>query len=250
VSAPRVALVTGASGGIGFAVVERLVKAGRRVVASGRDTARLAELAASNPGQIEILAADLSGAGAAEALFARALQASARIDELVCSAGVVRYAPVGQVSEEDLRAQLELNFVSVFLLTQQASMHMKAHGRGSVVLLASTLGERPAPATSAYAATKAAVIQLSRAFALELAPSVRVNVVSPGIVDTPMVRVSRDGSQLDGAQLEQHMKKLAALHPLGRTGTPEEVAEAVQFVLEAEWMTGSVLTLDGGVSLA
>ena len=90
---------------------------------------------------------------------------------------------------------------------------------------------------------------MARAFALELAPNVRVNAVSPGIVDTAMVRAPRDGKPLDQAGIEAHMKKLAALHPLGRTGTTAEIAQAVHFVLEASWMTGSVLTLDGGVSL-
>ncbi len=248
-SAPRVVLVTGASGGIGRAVVERLAQAGRTVLASGRDGTRLGELAEGHPGKVQVLAAELSGEGAADALFERAWKAHGQIDELVCAAGIVRYAPVGQVSEADLRAQLELNFVSVYLLAQRVGMHMKARGGGCVVLVASTLGERPAPATSAYAASKAALIQMGRAFALELAPSVRVNVVSPGIVDTAMVRVSREGTSFDDAQLAHHMKKLATLHPLGRMGTPAEVAQAVQFALDAEWMTGSVLTIDGGVSL-
>lgn len=249
-SESKVALVTGASGGIGEAVVERLVVEGRTVLAHGRDRTVLDSLVARHGGKVRALWADLAAAGAAEALFDEAVRASGQLDELVCAAGIVRYAPVGKVSEADLRAQLEVNFVSAFLLAQRAGLHMKERGTGAIVLVASTLGERPAPSTSAYGASKAALIAMARTFALELAPSVRVNVVSPGIVDTPMVRASRDGRELDQAGVEAQLKKLAALHPLGRTGTPAEVAQAVSFALEASWMTGSVLTLDGGVSLA
>jgi len=249
VSACKVALVTGASSGIGRAVVERLVEAGRTVIASGRNGEALDALASRYPGRVSSLPCDLAQAGQAEALCARAVRAAGALHEVVYAAGIVHYAPVGQVSEAQLRAQLEVNFVSAFMLGQRAGVQLAQQGGGSMVFVASTLGERPAKLTSAYAASKAALIGMARAFALELAPRVRVNVVSPGIVDTPMVRVSRDGAPLDAAGMDAHLSRLSQLHPMGRLGTPEEVAASVLFALEAPWMTGSVLTIDGGVSL-
>ncbi|MFT3921364.1 MAG: SDR family oxidoreductase [Myxococcales bacterium] len=249
-SVGRVSLVTGASGGIGRAVVERLVETGRTVIATGRKGDALGELEARFPGRVIPLVADLAVAGEADALYERALGVKGQLSELVCAAGIVHYAPVGQVSERDLRAQLELNFVAAFLLGQRVGKHLEERGAGSMVFVASTLGARPAKLTSAYGASKAALISMAQAFALELAPRVRVNVVAPGIVDTPMVRVARDGSQLDAAGVQAQLERLAAIHPLERLGTPDEVAQAVLFALDASWMTGSVITVDGGVSLA
>jgi NAD(P)-dependent dehydrogenase (short-subunit alcohol dehydrogenase family) len=245
----RVALVTGATGGIGRAVVERLLLAGRTVLANGRDERALAELSAGRAERVVVLPMDLAEPGAAERLFVRAHSLAPRIHEFVASAGIVRYAPVGQVSEADLRAQFEVNVLGPFLLAQHLGVQMREAGGGAMVLVASTLGERAAPLTSAYAASKAALIQTARAFALELAPSVRVSVVSPGVVDTEMIRVSRTGQTLEAEALSAQLATLSSLHPLRRLGSSEEVADAVLFALEAQWMTGSVLTLDGGISL-
>jgi NAD(P)-dependent dehydrogenase (short-subunit alcohol dehydrogenase family) len=247
----RLALVTGATRGIGRAVCEALVAAGRRVIATGRDEARLSELSDAHGPRVLTVACDLSERGA----WASLLQHVATVgplDELVSSAGVVHYAPVGKVGEEELRAQLELDFVVPYLIAQEVGSAMKRRGHGAIVNIASSLGERPAPDTSAYAASKAALISATRAFALELAPAVRVNAVSPGIVDTEMVSVLRsppDPSSGREAALVKQRAALAALHPLARLGTPEEVASAVLFLLDAPWVTGSVLAVDGGVTL-
>ncbi|HEX6243093.1 MAG TPA: SDR family oxidoreductase, partial [Polyangiales bacterium] len=169
------------------------------------------------------------------------------------SAGVVRYAPVGQVDEAELRAQLELDFVVPYLVSQRVGSAMRARGRGAIVHIASTLGLRPAPDTSAYGASKAALIAATQAFALELAPNVRVNAIAPGIVDTGMVRVLRrevgEGDAPRATALAEQMAGFARLHPLGRMGKAEEIARAVLYLLDAEWVTGTVMTVDGGVSL-
>jgi len=141
------------------------------------------------------------------------------------------------------------------LMSQQVGSAMRARGGGAIVQLASTLGLRPAPDTSAYAASKAALIAATRAFALELAPEVRVNAVAPGVVDTEMVRRLRREPDLGAGRgreaeaVAQQLEGLARLHPLGRLGTPEEVAKAVLFLLDASWVTGTVLTVDGGLTL-
>lgn len=245
----RIALVTGATRGIGRALVDALVRGGRRVVATGRDPAQLAELERTYGEGVLTIACDLGQPGAWAELLDQVKTRVGALDELVSNAGIVRYAAVGEVDEEALRAQLELNFVVPYLLSQRVGSEMKQRGRGAIVHVASTLGERPALHASAYAASKAALINATRSFALELAPAVRVNAVAPGIVDTEMVRVLRETSEDREAALAKQQAALAALHPLGRLGTPEEIAAAVLYLLDAPWVTGSVLTVDGGVSL-
>ena len=250
-SAEVLALVTGATRGIGWAVCEALLAAGRKVIATGRDGQRLDELRARHGERVVALQLDLSLPGAWSELIARAERVGP-VRELISNAGVVRYAGVGQVSEGELRDQLELNFVVPYLLSQQLGSAMRARGGGSIVHVVSTLGLRPAPETSAYAASKAALIAATRAFALELAPEVRVNAVAPGIVDTEMVRVLRrapEDAESQAEAMERQLEGLSRLHPLRRMGTPAEIAQAVLYLLDASWVTGTVLTVDGGVSL-
>jgi len=249
----RIALVTGATRGIGRAIVEQLLARGRKVVACARDARALAELAKPHHGRVIGLAIDLTQPSAAAWAVDEAERSVGPLSELVCAAGLVDYAPVGEISEHKLRMQLELNFVAPFAMMQRAGTLMRARDNGSMVALASTLALRAAPETAAYAASKAALISAVHSFALELAPSVRVNAVAPGVVDTDMVRVPRrplladeTREQVVDAQLEQ----LRKLHPLGRLGSSSEVADAALFLLEASWITGSVLTIDGGLTLA
>ncbi len=250
----KVALVTGATRGIGRASVAALIARGRRVIASGRDNNALDLLARAYPGRVQCLVADFAQPGSAERLAEQVLRLHPEVNELVYSAGIVHYASVGQVSEADLRAQLEVNFVAPFLLSQRLGVHMRSHEGGAIVHVASTLGLRPAPETAAYAASKAALIQATRSLALELAPSVRVNAVAPGVVDTDMIRAPRTppsaGSDLSIHDLDAQLQKLRALHPLGRLGSPEDVAEAILFLLDASWITGTTLRIDGGLLVA
>lgn len=251
----RCALVTGASRGIGRAVVDLLVKSGREVIACGRGRAGLVELERAYPGKVRVLAGDLAEPGVALQLADEAWKRAGRIDELVLSAGIVRYAAVGKVSEADLRAQLEVNFIAPFLMTQRLGVEMRRSGGGAIVHVASTLGLRSAPATAAYAASKAALLSAMHSCAVELAPLVRVNAVAPGVVDTDMVRVPREEDahehpEAREARIAEGLSRLSALHPLGRLGTPQDVAAAVLYLLDAPWVTGTVLTVDGGLTAA
>ncbi len=248
----KVALVTGATRGIGRAVVDVLLARGRRVVACGRDEALLRQLQAADSERVRTLRADLTEAGEAVRVVDDAVQLFGHVHELVCAAGVVQYAPVGQVTAAELRAQLEVNFIAPFLMAQHAALHMGAHdGGGSIVFVASTLGLRSAAGTVAYGASKAALLQGMRGLASELAPAVRVNAVAPGVVDTAMVRVLRGPAVDDpfarAQAVDAQLRGLAALHPLGRLGTPVEIAEAILFLLDASWITGSTLRIDGGL---
>lgn len=246
----KTALVTGASRGIGRAIAELLLSRGRRVIASARDVVALDAFAAQHPGRVLPLACDLADPTCAARLGEDALGRWGIIDELVCAAGIVRYAPVGEVREEELRAQLQVNLIAPFLLAQTVGTAMRARREGAIVFVSSTLAVAPAARTSAYGVSKAALNQLARAFANELAPEVRVNAVAPGIVDTDMIRVTRDGSgdkPQDPRNLERELSELSDLHLLRRLGTPADVAQAVCFVLDASWITGSILTIDGGL---
>jgi len=249
-------LVTGASRGIGRAVARRLHADGHALALSARRAEHLEPVLSELVGS-EALAADLERSEEAAGLVERAVAALGGLDALVHCAGVVRYASALETSAAELQLQLQVNTVAPFLLSQGAARHMITAGSGGcIVHVASTLGIRPAADTSAYAASKAALISLTRAFALELGPSnIRVNAIAPGLIDTDMIRVVRapDRASLDPeqtqARIAAQLTELAQLHPLNHLGDPEDVAEAVAYLLTADFISGSVLVLDGGLSL-
>ncbi len=254
VSTGRV-LVTGASRGIGRAVVAALAARGARVAAVARDHKALESVAAADPSRIVPLPADLDLASERDAVVQRAIERLGGVDALVCAAGVVRYARVGALDEEHLRLQWRINLVAPLLMAQEAALWMKEHGGGAILFVGSTLASRPAPSTAGYAATKAALVAAAQTLALELAPQgVRVNVVSPGVVDTDMVRQVRlepgepePVGPARQARVDRQLAELRRLHPLGRLGRPEDVVQAILYLLDATWVTGSVLTVDGGL---
>jgi NAD(P)-dependent dehydrogenase (short-subunit alcohol dehydrogenase family) len=247
------ALVTGASRGIGRAVAQALLDSGAKVALAVRDETSVAALLAAAPAALA-LRVDLHHHDETASLVERASAALGGLDVLVNCAGIVRYSALGAVSRAELMEQLEVNFVAPFTLSQCAAGQMRGTGGGVIVNVASTLGLRPAPQTAAYSASKAALISLTRSLALEFArDGVRVNAVAPGVIDTDMVRVLRavpGASAGDAAaQLEAQLSRLRELHPLHRLGTPEEVAQAVLFLIGAKFVTGTVLVADGGLLL-
>ena len=254
-SGSRRIVVTGASRGIGRAVATALLARGDAVALIARDDQALAAVASAAPGRAHCLAADLAQPGQAEETVERAAQALGGLDGLVCCAGVVRYEFVGGISRGELAAQLAVNFLAPVLASQRAAALMGGGGGGSIVHLASTLALQPAPGTLGYAAAKAALLAAVKTLAAELAPQgVRVNAVAPGGVDTDMIRVPRlapgepspVGDAL-AARIAAELAALRTLHPLGRLGTPAEIAAAVLFLLDAQWITGTVLVIDGGL---
>jgi len=251
-------LVTGGSRGIGAAVVRAVVAKGGRVLAVGRDQDALVELAREAPDRITVAVGNLQRPEQRDALVGHAVQVLGGLDGLVNCAGIVHYAELDAIEEGSLRAQLEVNFVAPLFLCQAAARVMRAQGTGGgIVNVSSTLGQRPAPKTLVYAATKAALDSMTRSLAIELAPDgIHVNAVVPGVVDTEMVRVPRvppgeagpSGAAREAVVAEQ-LEELRRLHPLGRLGRPDEVARAVIHLLDSEWTTGTLLTVDGGLSI-
>lgn len=242
-------LVTGASRGIGRAVAERLVSAGRPVTAVARDASRLAMLDGANP-----LVWDLQSP---EGLVEEAWRRFGAFGAVVHAAGLAEHRALEGITAPQLERAMGLHVAAPLQLMQAwtALLRQERMG-GSAVFLSSTLASRPAPTTAVYAASKAALEAMVRVWAQELAAEgIRVNAVAPGVVDTDMVRVLRlaPGEPMPpeperARRIEQQLGALASLHPLGRLGTPDEVASTVVHTLDAAWMTGSVVTVDGGLS--
>ncbi|MBT8467738.1 MAG: SDR family oxidoreductase [Myxococcales bacterium] len=249
-------VVTGATRGIGRATVDAILERGGKVVAIARNERLLAALQASAPNRIRALTADLEDLDRISELARLANDAFGSVDGLVNCAGIARYEPVGAIGLDAIEAQLRVNLAAPLLLSQALAVHLRAPG-GSIVNVSSTLSERAAPQTVVYAATKAALNAVTKGLALELAPAgVRVNAVLPGGVETDMLRTPRllPGETLGPGEIEarvaSQLADLTALHPLGRLGTPEEVAAVIISVLDQTWQTGSLVTIDGGLSLA
>ncbi|MFJ9816683.1 SDR family oxidoreductase [Streptomyces sp. NPDC101151] len=238
----RVALVTGASRGIGLAVAERLVAEGARVCLTARSPEPLAEAVTLLGGAEHALAvagkAD-DPAHQAEAV-ARTLEAFGRLDVLVNNTGINPvFGPVLDLDEQALRKVFEVNVLAALGWMRRArAAWMGGHG-GAVVNMTAVAGLRPAEGIGAYGASKAALIHLTEQLGQELGPRIRVNSVAPAVVKT------RFAAKL----YEEREQEVAAGYSLGRLGTPEDIAGAVAYLAsdDAAWVTGQTLTVDGGL---
>jgi NAD(P)-dependent dehydrogenase (short-subunit alcohol dehydrogenase family) len=243
----RAALVTGGGTGIGRATALRLASEGAAVAVSGRRSEPLAEtveaIEAAGARALAV-AGDASVEGDAERMVAEAVAAFGRLDVLVNNAGAIRRNVLLHELPTDRWDELVAsNLRSVFLVTRAALRHMlDLEGDRSVVNVSSTFALAAGPGVSAYTAAKGGVISLTRALAIEYAPhGIRVNCVCPGIVVTPLAYVDRP-------HFEEQRDEFARLYPLGRLGSPEDVAAAIAFYAssDAAWVTGTVLEVDGG----
>jgi 3-oxoacyl-[acyl-carrier protein] reductase len=249
-------IVTGATRGIGRATVDAILQRGGKVVAIARNEEALLALRASMADHIRTVTADLADVGAIPNVARRAIDAFGAVDGLVNCAGIARYEPLGDIGLDSIEVQLRVNLVAPLLLSQAVAEHLRGRG-GAIVNVSSTLSEHVAQRTMVYAATKAALNTLTKGLALELAPvGIRVNAVLPGGVETDMLRTPRlrPGEAPTGAEIDSLFKAqlaaLAALHPLGRLGEPREVAAVIIGLLDQAWQTGSLVTIDGGLSIA
>jgi pteridine reductase len=241
-SAP-VALVTGAARRIGAAIARRLHRDGYRVLlhwhASADEALALAaELEASRPGSTSTLQADLAAFDRLPELVAGAVGTFGRLDALVNNASAFFPTPLGATTPAQWDLLFGVNLRAPFFLSQAAAPHLAATG-GAIVNLADIHGERPLGDHAVYGASKAALLYMTRALALELAPKVRVNAVAPGAILWP-----------EGGKERIEKEMALARIPMQRTGTVEEIAEAVRWLLrDAGYTTGEVLRIDGGRSL-
>lgn len=244
-----VVLVSGAGGGIGAATVRRFAAAGWRIVAVDLDEAALARLAPEN--LVARLRGDIRSADACRALLEQAVAAAGRLDALVNAAGVWREGPVAECSEADFDAVVDVNLKGTFFLCAAAIPHLKAT-HGSIVNVSSDAGRQGNLGAAAYCASKGGVTLFTKALALELAPhGVRANVVSPGDVDTPMLRFQAE--RYGGGDAAGYLAGLLAKYPQGaqaRFIRPDEIAELVCFLCSpaAAAITGADMAIDQGYS--
>jgi pteridine reductase len=235
--AGRVALVTGAGRRVGRAIALALGARGMRVVVHYNGSAAGAEETARSVrdagGEASTAQADLADHAAVERLADETVSAHGELFALVNSAAVMRRTPVGAVTQADWDGMFALNVRAPFFLTQRAAPALRA-ARGSVVNIADLAAFETWPAYVPHGMTKAALVQMTRGLAHALAPDVRVNAVAPGIVMLP-----------DGWR-EEDAERLRATTPLRRLGTPEDVAGAVLYLLDASYVTGEVIVVDGG----
>jgi NAD(P)-dependent dehydrogenase (short-subunit alcohol dehydrogenase family) len=238
-------IVTGAGSGIGRATARAFAAAGADVLAVGRRLAALTETAAERP-SIVPLTADLRDEDAGAAIVAAALERWGRVDVLVNNAGVFAAMPLAEATAARIDELVATNVTAPSLLAKAALAPLREHG-GAIINVSSTFGHRPIAGAGHYAATKAAIEQLTRSWALELAPEgVRVNAVAPGPTESGALAAAG----LPEAVIEQVKAEETARIPLGRRGEPAEVADwIVRLADPGAWVTGQVLAVDGGLGL-
>jgi len=240
----KLALVTGASGGIGAAIAAALHGQGATVVLSGTREAKLQEVAAALGSRAHVCVADLSDAQAADALVAAAEQAvGAPLDILVNNAGLTRDGLAIRMKDADWDAVMAVDLASPFRLCRAALKGMLRRRSGRIVSIASIVGVTGNAGQANYAAAKAGMIGMSKSLAQEAGSrGVTVNVVAPGFVQTAMT----------DALPEANREKLLGSIPLGRMGQPDDIASAVAYLVsdEAGWVTGATLHVNGGMAMS
>lgn len=244
--ANKVAVVTGASKGLGASIALHLAAEGASVVVnyatskSGADKV-VAEIT-SKGGQAIAVQANVAQQAEIQHLFAEALKVFGKVDILVNNAGVYEFAPLAEITAEHYHKQFDLNVLGLLLTTQEAVKHFGAEG-GNIVNISSVVASLAPPNASVYNATKAAVDGITKTLAKELGPrKIRVNAVNPGMVET-------DGLRSAGIHDSDFRKETELQTPLGRIGQPNDIAPAVVFLTSPDsgWVTGETLTIAGGM---
>ena len=240
----KVAVITGGSSGIGLATAKLFQQAGAKVAISGRNQQSLDDAVKELGGGVVAVRSDVSKLGDLDTLFEVVTKKLGRIDVLFANAGVAKFAPVSDVSEDLYDETFDINVKGVFFTIQKSIPFL--NDNASVILNTSVVNQAGIPTTSVYAATKAAVRSLARSISSELAArGIRVNVVSPGPIATPIY--GKLG--LDKDALDAFAANIVSQVPLKRFGKPEEVAQAALFLASSasSYVTGVELSVDGGL---
>jgi NAD(P)-dependent dehydrogenase (short-subunit alcohol dehydrogenase family) len=239
----KIALITGGNSGIGLATAKQFVNEGAYVFITGRREAELAAAVKEIGRNVTGVQGDVSKLGDLDRLFAQIKREKGKLDIVFANAGVAKYGPFGKITEEHYDSIFDIN-VKGLLFTVQKALPLLSDG-ASIILNASIVASKGLPANSVYSATKAAVRSFARTWTTDLKDRrIRVNAVSPGPIETPGLN---DLVASTGAG-EQRLKMLSNSVPLGRLGTPNEIAKAVVFLAsdDSSYITGTDLFVDGG----
>ncbi len=238
----KVVIVTGGAQGIGRGIATRFLEAGSKIVIADADTEALQEIRLEHP-VIHTVQCDVSSEDEVKNLVESALEKFGRIDFVINNAGIGINKPLESLELLDWNRVIGVNLTGAFLMAKHASPHLRS-SRGSIVNIASTRAVMSEANTEAYSASKGGLLALTHALAVSLGPDVRVNAVSPGWIET------RD-RQKKSARSEVHYSDAdLAQHPVGRVGTPEDIAAMVMFLCssEAGFVTGQNFVVDGGMT--
>ena len=242
----KVALVTGGSAGLGLAITQRFAREGAHVYITGRRKDALAAAQTSIAGRVTAVTADATVSGDLDNVVEAIRQVSGHLDVIVANAGSIERADFGDVTEEHFDRTFDLNARGTLFTVQKALPLLRTGG--SIVLLGSITAGMGQPGAGAYSAAKAAVRSYARTWAAEFGDrGLRVNVLSPGPIDTPIIDGQAEYFGQDPAAIRAHMSTLV---PMGRLGRPEEIASAAVFLAsdDSSFMTGAELCIDGGMA--
>ncbi|BBI36435.1 SDR family oxidoreductase [Cohnella abietis] len=239
----KVALVTGASRGIGREIAEELARNGAKVVVNYASSPDKAEEVVTgiknNGGEAVAIQADISSVAEVERLFQETLKVYERIDILVNNAGIMITKPIASVTEEDFDKQFAINVKGTFFACQQAAKHMEENGR--IINFSTSVAGLMFPTYSVYAGTKGAVEQFTRQLAKELgAKGITINTIAPGPINTELFTVGKSEEQIEG---------IRKTNAFGRLGEPDEIASVTLFLAseESKWITGQTIRVNGGM---
>lgn len=242
----RSILVTGGGSGIGEGTARYLASRGARVTISGRRADRIRALAESIGPDCHWVVGDVCNEQDREHMLQETVRHGGGLHGLVNNAGITHHSGLASVDAHALQRVYDTNVVAPLLLTQKAVDELEK-SRGCVIFIGSVHVRLALPGRLAYAASKGAIVNTSRVLAAELGPrQIRVNCVIPGAVPT---EINAAATGQDIQESNAFFQKLAPLHPLGRIGTPDDIAEAIEYLLLADWTTGAVLDVDGGMGL-
>ncbi|PZX56678.1 SDR family NAD(P)-dependent oxidoreductase [Algoriphagus chordae] len=244
----KTAIITGATSGMGKAMAERFVKEGAYVILSGRDEVRGKELEKNlvlKGGKALFIAGDISQIAENKKLVDEAVHNFGKLDIVVTNAGKLGLGSVTDISFEDWNETISTNLSSVFYLSRFAIPEMQKNGGGVILANSSIAAFKSFPNHAAYCASKAALVALVKEMALDYGPTIRVNTICPGPVDTPMIWDSAKAFDDPDTIVEQ----TANTTLMKRLGKPEDIASLALFLVsdEASWITGAAYTIDGGI---
>ncbi len=238
----KIALITGATGGIGGAIAKQFYAAGATVMLTGTRAEVLQNLAKDLGERAHVLAANLTDSAAIDALISDTEKQLGKIDILVANAGVTRDGLLMRMKDEDWQSVIDINLTSTFKLVRAALRGMMKNRAGRIISIGSVVGTTGNPGQANYCASKAGLIGFSKALAQEVASrNITVNVIAPGFIATPMTEVLTD----------EQKEKINAKIPLGRMGSPDDIAAAALYLASdaAGYVTGQTLHINGGMAM-